>query len=303
MLLPSPPCPSCALPLLNTTSRAILLTTLDMKLATLTQAHEEKIRLIREERQRAWKEKRQEVELFPNLQGQPSLDRPRGSEKAREYEYFYERRRAMDIAMGKRVDDDDQRKARVLRIGSKPIKPKGVGKKKRQKGVENNKESRASSSLSRGSSQQQQKEASAVDGDGEGGGEVDDVDEEEEEVGAEYDSQEEGGGDGPMADPDDDGFARHATSFPPSDLPSVPASMGWWEQVSTMPPSCYIPKSRRNRNYVDELEEKAEVIAPRQVPGAATKQESGHSNGAKAIKTGQKKSEDTSTTTITNTGD
>jgi hypothetical protein len=288
MLLPSPPCPSCASPVLTTTSRAILLAKLDLELASLTKLHEEKVRLVQEERQRAWKEKRQEVELFPSLQGQLSgssnSNIPAGSTKLQEHNYFYERRRAMDIAMGRRVEDDGQRRSRVLRLESKSTKGKGTGKKKKQKSNSSEVKGEPKTILSVLASGQHHVEVAS-------GGEEEEVEPEEEEIEVEYDDDDDegggGGGDGPMPDPDDDGFARHATSFPPDAVPSTPATLGWWEQVNSGSKVQYIPKEDRTQSQfeIDDEEEQESSTTSRHIPGAAKEEiEKGSKGVGKAKK-------------------
>jgi hypothetical protein len=242
-----------------------------LALSTLTKKHEERIRLVQEERQQAWKEKRQEVELFPNLQGNTAVGAsssmyPAGSSKGHEYNHFYERRRAMDVAMGRRVEDDGQRKSRVLRIESKPAKGKGTAKKKKKK---QNDEQKSQSALS----QIKQEENVVVDSDNDE--EVAEV-EIEEEPWWDYDGDElvHGVGEGPLADAEDDGFARHATSFPPEPLLIEPATSGWWEQIGISAPLRYIAKSNRTRCQQDDDEEQGDAV-PRLVPGAAPKEERG----------------------------
>ncbi|UZJ56364.1 hypothetical protein CBS101457_005684 [Exobasidium rhododendri] len=266
-----------------------------MALAALTKAHEEKIRLVQEERQRAWKEKRQEVELFPNLQGNPnaggassSVNNSAGSGRVQEYNHFYERRRAMDIAMGRRSDDDGQRKARVLRLESKGSKAKGGSKKTKKDKSKDGKETGKPKAAQIVPEVKSVEEAEEEEGEEELGG-IEMVE------GDYYDDAVGGGeGDGPMADPDDDGFARHATSFPPEALPPVPGTLGWWEPVSAYPPLRYIAKLSRTRNQVDEEEEENDEQQrknlSRHVPGAAVKEEIGHDSAiSKDTKASKKK--------------
>ena len=295
MLLPSPPCPSCASPLLSTTSRAITLTQLDLKVAALIQVHEERAQLIREERQKAWKEKRQEVELFPDLQPQhsfaaggtsatsSSVTMPAGSSKVQEYNYFYERRRAMDIAMGRKVEEDGQRKSRVLRLETKGSKVKAGKKKKQQQQVSHHgkvEAGRAPPTLQAGRVQTGSPAVTTSSvPDETSHSELED----EEEAGKDYvDSDVEGHEDWPAADPDDDGFARHASSFPPAPHTRMPPTLGWWEAVDyDLPPIRYVAKGDRVRAQAEEhADEEEGEQPPRMVPGSEQKT-SGPTNGGR----------------------
>lgn len=270
LLLPSPPCPSCAAPILSTTSRAILLTQLDLTLASLTQAHEEKIQLIREERQQAWKEKRKEVDLFPELHqhlGNPSASMTNSnalsgsSMLGQAYNAFHERRRNIDIAMGRKVQDDSQRRSRVLRIESKTAKGKDSSAKKKRKPTNSKEENKQSKSVAVVAG-----EKSEIDSD--------QVEEEEAEEGEEavldYDFDEQG--DGPVADADDDGFAQHSSAFPQENL-DTSSGHGWTKRVNFLPTISYVPKEDRTVDVVDEEEHDSEEgPAKRQVPGSAPKE-------------------------------
>jgi hypothetical protein len=235
-----------------------------LSLEALTKLHEEKIRLIREERQQAWNEKRKEVELFPELHQQmgSSMGNETGatSRQTQPYNAFHERRRNLDIAMGRRIDDDNQRRSRVLRIESKVTKGKGsVTKKKKQ--VKTSTEGNKAVKL----------DHIEKITDGQGEVESEHTEEEEEEVEIDYDYDEQG--DGPVADPDDDGFARHSSVFPPEIGQETAANHSWTMQTSLLPSIRYIPLNERVKDDVDDVDLDAEEeTKKRHIPGSAPKE-------------------------------
>lgn len=255
-----------------------------MKLESLTESHKQKVELIREERRRAWKEKRQEVELFPELQQHQikssTINQSAGSNKEQVYNQFHERRRNMDIAMGRRVEDDNLRKARVLRIESKAGKGRGIviKKKKREQGVGNN----VKKDLLIADSSPMYSEAS---------GREDDDEEmvmemEEEEPVLDYDDDDDDGnaGNGPVADVEDDGFARHATSFPPNSLDKVAKSLEWDTKMFFLPNINYIAEKDRTKDAFDyDAVDEDTVPANRFIPGAAPKGPIEKKKGKKAV--------------------
>lgn len=228
-----------------------------MQLASLSQTHEEKIRLVQEERQKAWLEKRQEVELFPNL---TKLSLQDGSSNAtgstsrqnQEYNHFYERRRAMDIAMGRRIDDDSERKARVIRIG-------GAASTRKKKGSNTSKKSsepiKVPTKKPLDSVKKQEEEVQPSSGE-----------ESEDEVILDYDPLD--FFNGPVPDSDDDGFARHAISVPPEMNTMKRDGNMYWAPMRDMPSLRYIPEKKRS-TYVEPMAEgENDPTEKRTVPGA-----------------------------------
>jgi len=247
------------------------LTQLDLTLATLTQAHENKIQLIRQERQQAWREKRTEIDLFPELHQQ--LDSPSSSMSSnapggsgmlgQAYNAFHERRRNIDIAMGRKVQDDSQRRSRVLRIESKAVKGKSSTTKKKKKEFIAKEESRQAKIGEKFVEENNEVDSDQV--------EEEEAEEKEEDAGLDYDHDEQGYG--PIADPDDDGFAQHSSIFPREHSVESSNGHGWKRAIGFLPTVSYVSEEDRTVDVVDEEDEDEEKgTAKRLVPGSAPKE-------------------------------
>lgn len=127
---PSPPCPSCAAPILDEQSRFALIAQLDATLARLSHEHEEHAARVRQERLVARQGKREQADGFPTLHGGASSHAFPST--AAHSHYFAERQKQMDIAMGRRVEEESERRFRVVRIGGKTSTEKGKKKKKKK---------------------------------------------------------------------------------------------------------------------------------------------------------------------------
>lgn len=157
--------------------------------------------------------------------------------------------------MGRRVEDETQRKGRVLRLESKVGKRKGTVTKKKKQVMGNMKKENIVTDSSPMYSEASEKE--------------DDEVEVEEEPILDYDGED---GNGPVADVEDDGFAQHATFFPPDTLCNSSTSSNWDSSISFLPSISYIAKQDRTKEAIDDdAEDEENDPANRQVPGAALK--------------------------------
>lgn len=118
--------------MLDEQSRGVLTAQLDAKIARLTHDHEEHAARVRYERQLARSGESSQAELFPELHGTTVIFPSAQGAIGADYNYFTERRRQMDVAMGRRIDDPatQERRIRVLRLGAK--EPAGAKKKKKK---------------------------------------------------------------------------------------------------------------------------------------------------------------------------
>lgn len=200
----SPPCPSCAKPLLpaNSAARAQLLARLTQTLEELAEERRSQVARIRAERERAWLEKKDERSAFPDLAGAAAAAAAAagGMEVSAGAQDYQARRREMDLALGraKRKEGEESRGGRVLRLDSKTHKLKGAGSKKGKKKGDALSEKLTATS-SKGSADAK---ASSTKG----------LEEKEECSSSDKDSvvsYDENDDSGPMPDPDDDGFLMH----------------------------------------------------------------------------------------------
>ncbi|PWN40993.1 hypothetical protein IE81DRAFT_196539 [Ceraceosorus guamensis] len=208
-------CPSCASPLLSDARRAALVSKLSASRDLLADAQRARQARVREERRKAREDQRAArppEELFPELGGS-------GLMKSRP--------RPVDVAMGRAVVPDAERKAKVLTLNSKTHKLKAAKPKKKTKGVSDIKQS---PSISQGIAASNSGQANvSVDRAAPAAQQLREEPEEssEEEDEEEYDPL----GLGLVPDPDDDGFSMHGLAGPPVRIVpngSASESPSWW---------------------------------------------------------------------------